>query len=482
LSAAAERAEPHAIAPAQPGAPGPGGAPGARPPGLGRRPALDGIRALAILWVFAFHANALLAGGLAGPPAGLGQALAEKGLLGVELFFVLSGFLLALPWMRAAELGGAAPGALGFYRRRARRILPAYWLHMALLFALVLPLVKGSVAVLGSEVGRLNLLLHPLLLQFAHPGSSSSLGLNMALWSLTLEAELYLLLPLLAPLFAGRRVLLALPLALTLSLLWRALAPGPIAGWLQLHVPPTLLVLFDPISGRAGPFPAEALRIFVERQLPGELIAFALGMAAANLYCRLAPAGAGASPEPGPGRPGLDWAALGLLLLGPPALAQIPFPELIGGAAWRLLGLPLFLAGATVLVLAAALETPRLKRLLGSPLLAGLGTLSYSLYLWHEPVLRLVRQWVQGGPGQPGGAGWPGTAWSIALAFLAALALAALSYRLAERPWRARAAGTQGDRSGPGPGGLAPASLDSVGHRPHSCTVDPGSRPKGPIL
>jgi peptidoglycan/LPS O-acetylase OafA/YrhL len=65
-----------------------------------RNPALDGIRALAVLWVFAFHAQALLGGGIGSANPGSVAALAETGLLGVQLFFVLSGFLLALPWMR----------------------------------------------------------------------------------------------------------------------------------------------------------------------------------------------------------------------------------------------------------------------------------------------------------------------------------------------------------------------------------------------
>lgn len=87
---------------------------------------LDGNRGLAVLWVFAFHADALLACGLQGPAEGWGQSLAEKGLLGVQLFFLLSGFLLAQAWIRADALGLPRPRLGPFYARRAQRILPAY--------------------------------------------------------------------------------------------------------------------------------------------------------------------------------------------------------------------------------------------------------------------------------------------------------------------------------------------------------------------
>lgn len=222
-------------------------------PSTDRNHALDGIRGLAILWVFAFHANALLVGGAADAPGGWGQSLAEKGMLGVQLFFVLSGFLLARPWMTAAATDAPYPSTGHFFARRARRILPTYWLHLALLIGLILPALRGGFAVLGSEVGQTNLWLHIPLLHFLHPGSSSSLGLNMALWSLSIEAQFYLLLPFLAPLFVRNRVLIALPTALLVALLWKTYAPGLLMEWVYSNVSPSRLVFFDPVSGRPVP-------------------------------------------------------------------------------------------------------------------------------------------------------------------------------------------------------------------------------------
>ncbi len=392
---------------------------------LTRNPALDGIRGLAILWVFAFHANALLVDVPGEASLSWGQSLAQKGLLGVQLFFVLSGFLLALPWMSAAAEGQAYPRISGFFARRARRILPAYWLHLALLLGLILPILRGSHAILGTDIGQANLWLHIPLLHFLHPGTSSSLGLNMALWSLSIEAQFYLLLPLLAPLFVGNRVLIALPVAVVVALLWKTHAPVLLMDWVYLSVSPSRLVFFDPISGRAGPFPPETMAFFLERQLPGEIIAFALGMTAANLYTRL-----GATEPTRRILWSLDASAVAFLGLATPALIQLSFAEVLTGAWWRNLGMPLFLVGSTLVVLAAAFRAPVVSRIFGSPAFMPIGVISYSLFLWHEPILRLVA------------AGWltpsgcVDSACRVTIALASGLVVASLSYLFIERRHR----------------------------------------------
>ncbi|UHD16768.1 acyltransferase family protein [Thiocapsa bogorovii] len=391
-------------------------------PSTDRNRALDGIRGLAILWVFAFHANALLVGGTADAPMGWGQSLAEKGMLGVQLFFVLSGFLLVHPWITAAASGAPYPSTGHFFARRARRIFPTYWLHLALLIGLILPILRGSFAVLGSEIGQTNLWLHIPLLHFLHPGSSSSLGLNMALWSLSIEAQFYLLLPLLAPLFVRNRVLIALPAALLIALLWKTYAPGLLMEWVYLNVPPSRLVFFDPVSGHAGPFPPEMMHFFLERQLPGEIIAFALGMAGANLYTRAR----SGEPTSQPLR-FLDLTAFAFLLLATPTLIHLSFGEILTGVGWRLVGMPLFLVGCTLVVVAAALRTPLIDWILANPVLVPIGIISYSLFLWHEPVLRLVAT------GRLLPAACDSSPCRIAVALGLALLVAAASYILTER-------------------------------------------------
>src|SRR5690348_11900504 len=93
-------------------------------------PALDGLRGLAIALVLWYH--------LMDPRVLLGKAaplplygLLGSGFSGVFLFFVLSGFLLFLPYARALLSGESWPAAREFYRRRALRILPAYYVSLA---------------------------------------------------------------------------------------------------------------------------------------------------------------------------------------------------------------------------------------------------------------------------------------------------------------------------------------------------------------
>ncbi len=391
-------------------------------------PALDGIRALAIAWVFSFHALAFLRGRPFGAPGGW-TGLGEKGLLGVELFFVLSGFLLVQPWLRAHLHGLPRPSALVFYRRRAARILPAYYVHVAVLFLVVLPLLYGGFAILGSDWGLLNLAAHGVMAQFLHPGSASGMGLNMALWSMSLEVEFYLLLPLLAPLFLGRRAWVALAVALALSLCWRTFAPDILMPWLQRTVPPALLVYVEPLTGQIIPYPPLVLRLFVERQIPGEFLAFAVGMALANVYLRF------------PSLPRRDarWIAsaamIALVVGGLAWLADMPGMSLFG-SWWRYLGMPAFLLASGLLVLAAAQGIPLIGTVLKAPPLVWLGLISYSLYLWHEPLLRLAYVYLAEVP-----LAWVrGPEAFLAASIGSALLVASLSFRLLERPRRVRGA------------------------------------------
>ena len=398
-----------------------------------RSAALDGLRAIAILWVFAFHARALLGGGLGSAETGTLTNLSETGLLGVQLFFVLSGFLLALPWMRAERSRYAVPSTSRFYRRRAGRILPAFYLHLAVLFGLILPVLHGGFTLFGDRLGLLNVAAHASLLHFLHPGSASSFGVNMALWSLSIEAQFYLLLPLLAPLFTGRRVWIALPLAVVFSLLWKATAPALLVPWLWQAIPPELLIYFDPVTGASMPYPPGALALFVERQFPGEFMAFAFGMAAANLATRIEAARSASAQPVRDTR--LEIAALTLLAVWAVVLSWVPLSSVLWGTNWRLYGMPMLLVSVAFLVLVAHLGSrrppgrrPLLDAALGNRALAGIGMISYSLFLWHEPLLRLVRM------GRIAVPGVTSPALQVALGLAVAIVIAALSFWAVERP------------------------------------------------
>ncbi len=114
---------------------------------VGDIPAIEGLRGVAVLWVMVFHYfvlrdgrfdDAFIAAVKSWAPL---EAFVRNGYLGVDLFFLITGFLLTLPWFRHADAGLPAPDWRSFYARRARRILPAYYVQLVFLFFVVLPLI-----------------------------------------------------------------------------------------------------------------------------------------------------------------------------------------------------------------------------------------------------------------------------------------------------------------------------------------------------
>ncbi len=146
---------------------------------------IDGLRAIAVLWVVAFHGVLFLGpqvpgSALAGLVARPWAHAALQGDLGVDLFFVLSGFLIAR--MLLAEQARAGTIRLGrFWLRRALRLLPAYWAALALV-ALLFPV--------NSETAWTNVLYVNNFVSFDHAFMGWA-------WSLAIEEQFYLLAPLL---------------------------------------------------------------------------------------------------------------------------------------------------------------------------------------------------------------------------------------------------------------------------------------------
>lgn len=170
-----------------------------------RQPALDGVRGLAILLVLVHHWTT--------PPAWL-----AFGWTGVDLFFVLSGFLLG---GRLLDTPPGTPGYfLGFYGRRAFRILPLYAITVVCFAAM-----RGLPAALAGDGDRL----WPYLVFAQNLVPSGPKGAWMGItWSLAVEEHFYLLLPLL--LFLPRRTVPFTCGGLALfSFLWRV-AVGAVSG------------------------------------------------------------------------------------------------------------------------------------------------------------------------------------------------------------------------------------------------------------
>ncbi|UPG89637.1 acyltransferase [Luteibacter aegosomaticola] len=185
-----------------------------------RLPGLDVLRAAAILAVLGTHA--WVAGGM-GPGF---DWLDSYGWMGVDLFFVLSGYLIGRPFL-AALARGDRPSLRDFYRQRAYRILPAYIVVLLLYFLIPgfreAPAIQPPWQFLTFTV---NLLIEPGV---QHAFSS--------VWSLCVEEHFYVVFPLLAialaPIATGRRVLGLAIVVMLAGCAWRAYA------WHAWALPPT---------------------------------------------------------------------------------------------------------------------------------------------------------------------------------------------------------------------------------------------------
>lgn len=149
---------------------------------------LDGLRALAILAVIWHHAGPSLGSALQAR-----WAIFERGFLGVDLFFVLSGFLITTLLLRERDRTGDV-NFLGFSRRRALRIYPAYFLMLLLAAA-------GAAASGGAQAAKVWAdLPHSLTFTANFVPMASMLAIT---WSLAVEQQFYLVMPVLEKL--GRR-------------------------------------------------------------------------------------------------------------------------------------------------------------------------------------------------------------------------------------------------------------------------------------
>jgi peptidoglycan/LPS O-acetylase OafA/YrhL len=204
-------------------------------------PAIDGLRCIAVLWVVVFHMNiyvlakstAFAADDAAGSYV---QKIADCGHYGVQLFFVISGLVLGLPFAEHYLKGRARVSLRAYFSRRIFRIEPPYVINLVILFVLLVVAKSESIATLSPHLGASLAYLHNVVYR-------DSSWINRAAWSLEVEVQFYVLAPLLALVFAIRRTALRRSVILGAMALLGVLKSAP--HDFRLHVPITLLSFLD---------------------------------------------------------------------------------------------------------------------------------------------------------------------------------------------------------------------------------------------
>jgi peptidoglycan/LPS O-acetylase OafA/YrhL len=339
------------------------------------RPDIDGLRAIAVLGVVFFHAGLRFPGGY----------------VGVDVFFVISGFLITSLLLK--ELRQGTFSLLNFWERRARRILPALAVVVAAIIAAGwFFLMPADYETLGKQVIALigfssNVKFWRETGYFAAAAETKPL---LHTWSLSLEEQFYLLIPLLlAFLFWIRKSNWIVP-----TLLLGAVVSFGLSVYGSYRAPAATFFLL----------PTRAWELAT-----GSLLAFAPAIPQARLRTLLAWIGLAAICVP------FFFYAPGIRFPGLTALPPVAGAALL---IWSGFQLP-----------TSNFQLPVPNRLLASRPFVWIGLLSYSLYLWHWPLFAF-QKYISFTP----------AALPLRLSLVAAsVMLAWLSLRFVERPFRSRA-------------------------------------------
>lgn len=331
---------------------------------------LDGLRAIAVLLVLMFH-------------LGLGI---PGGYIGVDVFFVLSGFLITGILKREIEQGTFT--FTEFYIRRARRILPS------LLVVLLMTSIVALVALLPTDLERYAKSVVAALLsvsnywfwsQGGYFGPDSKMAPLLHTWSLAVEEQFYILLPI--ALIVSYRLVARF---LARTLLFVCACTFFASAWFVSTRTPEVFYF--------TPFRAWEI-------LLGSLLTYLhLPLVANNLYRQLI-------------------AATGLILVVAPAFILTPETVFPGPAA------AFSCIGTAILIWIGKSGKSVVGKLLENQLIVFIGLISYSLYLWHWPLLVFVKHVV-------------GEELSISVRVcicLISIALASINWRFIEYPFRSKA-------------------------------------------
>jgi peptidoglycan/LPS O-acetylase OafA/YrhL len=333
------------------------------------RPDIDGLRAIAVLAVVFFHADLIIFGG---------------GFVGVDVFFVISGYLITT--LITQEIKEGRFSLIGFYERRARRILPALFTVILVSLAIApMALTPGRLAEFGESVVATTLFSSNILfwLQAGYFDAPAEFKPLLHTWSLAVEEQFYIVFPLallLVARFAGGRWLT--------FIICVGLVSFVLSSWSAVYNPSAAFYL--PQS-----------RIW--ELLLGSLLALRLFPPIRSTVAREIAAVAGIAL--------IGWGIFSFTSTTPFPGANAAFPCLGAGLLIHTGGSP---------------GSSWVNRILSLRIPVWVGLISYSLYLWHWPAFVFARALV------PRDLTGLETAAVIGFSFVAAL----LSWRLVEQPFR----------------------------------------------
>jgi peptidoglycan/LPS O-acetylase OafA/YrhL len=327
---------------------------------VGYRPWLDGLRAVAVVMVVVQHT--------------FGAIPIDLGFVGVGLFFGLSGYLITSLLLDERAARGRV-SLSSFYLRRAARLLPA--LVLVLVACNALFLLQGDLAPLRGSLAAIT-----YTANYVQVFDANWLRAYGPTWSLAVEEHFYIMWPLVLLGVTGRfglRTALKVTLSLCLvSLAWRAALAGMGARYLLLGV--------------GSVERADAL-------LYGCASAIALRL--------------GWRP-----RAWMLWIGIAAVAVSPIVFNHESYPTLVIGSA------VVAIAAAAVVAGMDFVAPAWLRRCLSLRPIVLIGVLSYGIYLWHGPLMRIVQNFAHESPGYR------------AIAVLIAVLLAGLSHRFVEVPIR----------------------------------------------